>query len=289
MTRGRDQHGRAPLSSLLSTSAHFAVARSSKSKPDASVNSVAALRDGGAKRSTPKSSNWENVKAILWTLAIFLAIRTFLFEAYRIPSGSMIPTLLVGDWLFVNKLAYGPNVPFTNINLPGYVEPKRGDVVVFKSPYQLDQPEDPHPTLVKRLVAVAGDTVYMRGGLFHLNGVAQPQPQAMNENPRADGSFSIPLFDWQRKYEIRGTRFGDPLPVITLDDWGPLVVPPGFLFMLGDNRYDSKDGRYWGIVPRDNVRGRPAFVYYSYNGQDSDRALPFLTDIRWSRIGTIIK
>ncbi len=272
------------------------MARSSKSKPDASVNSVAALRDGGAKSKSPKgakgsnSGNWENVKAILWTLVIFLAIRTFLFEAYRIPSGSMIPTLLVGDWLFVNKLAYGPHVPFTDINLPGYAEPERGDVVVFKSPYQYDQPEDPHPTLVKRLVAVAGDTVYMRGGLFYLNGVAQPQPDAMNANPRADGSFSIPLFEWQREHQVSGTRFGEPPAIITLDDWGPLVVPPGHLFMLGDNRYDSKDGRYWGIVPRENVRGRPSFVYYSYvTAAESDRAMPFLTDIRWSRIGTVIK
>lgn len=276
------------------------MARSPKSRSDANapVNSVAALRAGGKSKQSsanapkgagPRTHAWENVKAVLWTLAIFLVIRTFLFEAYRIPSGSMIPTLLVGDWLFVNKLAYGPHVPFTNVNLPGYDEPERGDVIVFKSPYQYDQPEDPHPTLVKRLVAVAGDTVHMRGGLFHLNGVPQPQPDAMRENPRADGSFSAPLFEWQAKHEIRGSRIGDPPAVRTLDDWGPLVIPPGHLFMLGDNRYDSKDGRYWGIVPRENVRGRPAFVYYSYNAQDSDRALPFLTDIRWSRIGTNIK
>ncbi len=273
------------------------MARSPKSKSDAAsapVSSVAALRSGGkSKSSSPqsgKSSAWENAKAVLWTIAIFLVIRTFLFEAYRIPSGSMIPTLLVGDWLFVNKLAYGPHIPFTNINLPGYADPERGDVVVFKSPYQLDQPEDPHPTLVKRLVAVAGDTVHMRGGLFHLNGEPQPQPEAMRNNPRGDGSGYVPLFDWQRAQEIRGSRMGDPPPVPTLDDWGPLVVPAGYLFMLGDNRYDSKDGRFWGIVPRENVRGRPSFVYYSYrSGNESDRTLPFLTDIRWSRIGTAIR
>ena len=265
------------------------MARKSKPQSDAPVNSVAALRGGKAAPSERPSSTMDNIKAIVWTLAIFFFIRTFLFEAYRIPSGSMIPTLLVGDWLFVNKLAYGPHVPFTDINLPGYAEPQRGDVVVFKSPDQLDQPEDPNPTLVKRLVAVAGDTVYMRGGLFHLNGQPQPQPDAMRENPRADGSFSVDLFQWQKAHEISGSRFGDPAPVPTLDDWGPLVVPPGMLFMLGDNRYDSKDGRYWGLVPRDNVRGRPAFVYYSYNGMDSDRALPFLTDIRWRRIGTVIR
>lgn len=269
------------------------MARSSKSnsKSDAPVSSVAALRNGGKSRPkpAPAGSTWENVKAILWTVAIFLLIRTFLFEAYRIPSGSMTPTLLVGDWLFVNKLAYGPHVPFTNINLPGYAEPERGDVVVFISPTQIDQPEDPHPTLVKRLVAVAGDTVYMRDGLFHLNGEPQPQPEAMRVNPRTNGAFNVPLFDWQRDYQVLGSRFGDPPALTTLDDWGPLVVPEGYLFMLGDNRYDSKDGRYWGLVPRENVRGRPSFVYYSYNALDSDRAMPFLTDIRWGRIGTVIR
>lgn len=223
------------------------------------------------------------------TLAIFLLIRTFLLEAYRIPSGSMIPTLLVGDWLFVNKLAYGPHVPFTDISLPGYDDPARGDVVVFISPPQSDQPWDPTPTLVKRLVAVAGDTVFMRGGMLSVNGMEQRQPFPDGTNPKGDGSFSVPLFDWQRQFQIRGSRFGDPAATPTLDDWGPLVVPSGHLFMLGDNRYDSKDGRYWGMVPRENVRGRPVFVYYSYNADQSTRALPFLTDIRWARIGTVIR
>ena len=253
--------------------------------------SVANLRAGtsSGKPSGGGSSLWENVKAILVTLAIFLAIRTFLIEAYRIPSGSMIPTLLVGDWLFVNKLVYGPHVPFTDINLPGYNDPERGDVVVFVSPNQVDQPDDPNPILVKRLVAVAGDTIWMRGGVFHLNGMPQRQGFPAAENPKGDGGFSHPLFSWQKPFEVRGTSAGDPPLSPTLDDWGPLVVPANFLFMLGDNRYDSKDGRYWGFVPRENVRGRPVFVYYSYNADESVRPLPFITDIRWGRIGTILK
>ncbi len=268
-------------------SPHHLVA--SKKKPSDGVGSVAALRSGKTGNSRGASSQtWENVKAIVWTLVIFFAIRTFLFEAYRIPSGSMIPTLLVGDWLFVNKLAYGPHVPGTEINLPGYTDPKRGDVVVFKSPDQIDQPEDPNPTLVKRCVAVAGDTIWMRDGMLHVNGIPQPQGFAA-ENVKGDGTFSHPLFAWQKPFEIRGTRAGEPAAAPTLDNWGPLVVPPAHLFMLGDNRYDSKDGRYWGFVPRENVRGRPAFVYYTYNADDSDRPLPFLTDIRWGRLGTIIR
>lgn len=263
---------------------------SSSSKSSTDRKSVADLRAGKSSGGGVKSAAlWENVKAILVTLAIFLAIRTFLIEAYRIPSGSMIPTLLVGDWLFVNKLAYGPHVPFTDINLPGYDDPERGDVVVFVSPNQVDQPEDPNPILVKRLVAVAGDTVWMRGGVVHVNGMAQRQGFPASENPKGDGGFSHPLFSWQKPFEVRGTSAGDPPASPTLDDWGPLVVPKEFLFMLGDNRYDSKDGRYWGFVPRENVRGRPVFVYYSYNADESTRPLPFITDIRWGRIGTILR
>ena len=261
---------------------------SKRTSPD-SKGSVSALRSGKSTTTGSKSTAWENIKAILVTLAIFLLIRTFLLEAYRIPSGSMIPTLLVGDWLFVNKLAYGPHVPFTNINLPGYDEPARGDVVVFVSPPQSDQPWDPTPTLVKRLVAVAGDTILMHNGVLSVNGTEQPQGADARNNTKGDGSFSVPLFDWQKAYQVRGSRFGEPAATPTLDDWGPLVVPANRLFMLGDNRYDSKDGRYWGFVPRENVRGRPVFVYYSYRADDSDRPLPFLTDIRWGRIGTIIR
>jgi len=263
--------------------------KSSSSKSSTDRKSVANLRAGKSSGGGAGSTLWENIKAILVTLAIFLAIRTFLIEAYRIPSGSMIPTLLVGDWLFVNKLVYGPHVPFTDINLPGYSDPERGDVVVFVSPDQVDQPEDPHPILVKRLVAIGGDTVWMRGGVFHLNGLAQRQGFPASENPKGDGGFSHPLFSWQKSFEVRGTTAGEPPASPTLDDWGPLVVPKDFLFMLGDNRYDSKDGRYWGFVPRENVRGRPVFVYYTYNADESVRPLPFITDIRWGRIGTIIK
>jgi signal peptidase I len=254
-----------------------------------SRGTVAALRAGNKSSRSRRGGGWENAKAIIGTLIIFLVIRTFLLEAYRIPSGSMIPTLLVGDWLFVNKLAYGPHVPGTDFNLPGYTDPKRGDVVVFISPPQTDQPYDPTPTLVKRCVAVAGDTISMKSGVFQVNGIPQRQGFAASQNAKGDGSFTHDLFSWQKQFELHGSRFGEPAAKPTLDDWGPLVVPAKHLFMLGDNRYDSKDGRYWGFVPRENVRGRPVFVYYSYRADDSDRPLPFITDIRWGRIGDIIR
>ncbi|MGH7651726.1 MAG: signal peptidase I [Gemmatimonadaceae bacterium] len=236
---------------------------------------------------------WENFKSILGALAIFLLLRAFVVEAYRIPSGSMIPTLLVGDWLFVNKAIYGAHIPFTNSNLPAFRQPRRGDVVVFISPYQADEDSlghDPTPTLVKRLVGTPGDTLYMRSGLLYLNGIAQRQGYGIN--PQVDPAIANsadPLFDWQKKVGLKSSRFGSAPTQPTHDDWGPFVVPPDRLFMMGDSRYNSKDSRYWGFVPRGNVRGKPLFVYYSYNADDSDRPLPMITDIRWSRIGHWIK
>jgi len=265
-------------------------AKKRASSPSA-TNVVAAARGKGAGPSRGRAL-WEGFKSLAGAVAIFLVIRTLFIEAYRIPSGSMIPTLLVGDWLFVNKLVYGPHIPFTSISLPGYAEPARGDVVVFISPYQADEAakgDDPTPTLVKRLVAVAGDTIYMRDALFHVNGLAQRQGYAAASNPRGEGDTPDERFAWQNKFAAKGSRFGSPPEHPTLDNWGPMVVPRGHLFMLGDNRYNSKDARFWGFVPRLNVRGRPLFVYYSWNADESDRPLPFLTDIRWKRIGTIIR
>ena len=244
-------------------------------------------QSGSAKPGWKGGALWRNVRAIALPLALFLLIRTFLLEAYRIPSGSMIPSLLVGDWLFVNKLRYGPHIPFTQSRLPGYAEPRRGDVVVFVSPPQIDQPHDPTPTLVKRAVATGGDTIYMRQGVLYLNGIAQRQGYGVTAGDAYDSVDE--LFDWQKSVALKASRFGAAPQQPSHDNWGPLVVPPDHLFMMGDNRYNSKDSRYWGFVPRDNVRGRPMFVYYSYNADDSDRPLPFITDIRWGRLGHWIR
>ena len=259
--------------------------RASQSSPK---TVVAAARAGG-RSSFDAKKFWEGFKSLAATIAIFLLLRTFLIEAYRIPSGSMIPSMLIGDWLFVNKLRYGPHVPFTNINLPGYAEPQRGEIVVFISPLQIDQPEDPTPILVKRLIGMAGDTIYSREGVVHINGAAQRLGFQTADRSGTPGEEWHPLFEWQRKIALDSSRFGAAPERPTLDDWGPLVIPEGHFWMMGDNRYQSKDSRYWGIVPLENVRGRPLFVYYSWNADDSDRPLPFLTDIRWSRIGHMIR
>jgi signal peptidase I len=262
-----------------------------KRKTKGSGNVVAQAR--GKSASAPMGKRvWENIKSLAGAVLIYLVIKTLLLEAFRIPTGSMIPSLLIGDWLFVNKVAYGAHIPYTRVRLPGYTVPGRGDVVVFESPYQADMAaagEHPTPILVKRLIGMPGDTMYMRNGLVHINGVEQRQGYAAAQNTKGDGSTYDPLMEWQHRIELTGTRFGAPPKKPTLDNWGPLLIPKDHYFMMGDNRYESKDSRYWGVVPRENVRGRPMFVYYSYVGEGSDRPLPFITDIRWGRLGHWIR
>lgn len=232
----------------------------------------------------------EFVRGILPIIAIFLLIRTFFVEAYRIPSESMVPALLVGDFLFVNKLVYGPHIPFTSVTLPGYGEPRRGDIAVYKSPPQLDQPWDPTPTVVKRIVATAGDTIHMRGGTLHVNGIAQRLGYgAPPDGMEAAAEAPNPAFTWMRARALRGSRFGPPVEHPTLINWGPMTVPDEHFFSLGDNRYNSKDARFYGFVPYDNLRGKPLFIYFSYDRDGSDSPVPFLTDIRWGRIGHRIR
>jgi signal peptidase I len=259
----------------------------SAKKSSKSSNVVAQARKKPRATSVSGRAVWENVKGILGAVVLFFFIRAFFFEAYRIPSGSMIPSMLVGDWLFVNKLRFGPHIPFTNVNLPGYAEPARYDIAVFISPPQVDQPWDPTPTLVKRIVGMPGDTLHMRDARLYVNGIEQRQGYGASSEP-GDPNEVSPLFDWQKQVALSSSRFGAAPVQPTHDNWGPLVVPPSHYFMMGDNRYNSKDSRYWGVVPRENIRGRPLFVYYSWD-PDSPRPLPGLTAIRWGRLGHWIK
>ena len=186
---------------------------------------------------------------------------------------------------------YGPHLPFTDVNLPGYAEPKRQDVVVFQSPYQPDEAQlgnDPTPTLVKRLIGLPGDTVYMRDALVYVNGVPQRQGFGTEANPKGDPTEYSPLMEWQRQFTLATSRFGPAPSQPTHDNWGPIVIPARRFLMLGDNRYNSKDSRYWGLVPRENLRGRPLFVYYSYDAE-SGKTWPAITAVRWGRIGHLIK
>lgn len=222
---------------------------------------------------------WEWFKAISTALVLFLLIRAFLVEAFKIPTGSMENTLLIGDFLLVNKLVYGAEIPMTQQRLPAFSEPQLGDVIVFFPPHE------PSKNYVKRAVGLAGDTLEMRDKVLYRNGEPVVELYARHVDPFSDPSD--PRMEWQREYLPAGKRDWRSYHP-TRDNWGPVVVPEGRLFTLGDNRDNSEDSRYWGFVEQSAVRGRPLLVYYSF---EPDVAQPFawLTGIRWTRLGDLIR
>lgn len=219
---------------------------------------------------------WDWTRSVLIALLLFLVVRTFFVEAFQIPTSSMENTLLVGDFLLVNKVAYGAEIPGTPLHLPGYDRPERGDVVVFEPPPAAGQPA--HTNYVKRIVGVAGDTLAMRDGVLYRNGAVVPEPYA-KRNGAAD--VRNPRFRWQRSY-IPNVHARPPYRP-SRDNWGPLVVPPEHYFVMGDNRENSEDSRYWGFVEGDAIKGRPLIIYYSYDRR-KPAALRWLTEIRWDRL-----
>ena len=222
----------------------------------------------------------EWVKILFVSIVLFGFIRTFFVEAFKIPSGSMENTLQVGDFLLVNKLVYGAEVPFTHKRLPRLRDPHRGDVIVF------EYPEDPTKNFVKRLVAVPGDTVEMREGILIRNGASLAERYVEHTEPDMDPAPED--FRWQRDYLVKTAAAATGYHP-SRNNWGPLVVPNGNYFVLGDNRDNSLDSRYWGFVPDSLVKGRPFVIYYSYSPDSSDRSFAWLTHIRWTRLGERIR
>ena len=216
----------------------------------------------------------EWIKSILIAFLLFIFIRTFFFEAYRIPTGSMEETLLVGDFLLVNKAVFGAHIPFSRVQLPALKDPKRGDIVVFVPPHVRDQ------NYVKRLIGVPGDTVEMRAKALFVNGVRQTEAYARYG---IEPDLYAASMDWQCDY--RPATVGDADCRPTRDNWGPIVVPAGRFLMLGDNRDDSEDSRYWGFIDQAAMKGKPLVVYYSFETA-STKNMPWFTAVRWHRIGT---
>jgi signal peptidase I len=219
---------------------------------------------------------WEGIKAVSTAIVLFLMIRTFVVEAFKIPTGSMENTLLVGDFLLVNKAVYGAEIPLANTRLPAFSEPEREDVVVFLPPH------DPSKNYVKRIVGLPGDTLEMRDKVLFINGRARLEPHARYIDLFTDPSD--PRMYWQRRFLVGDTAGYHP----TRDRWGPLVVPPHRYFALGDNRDNSEDSRYWGFLEAADIKGRPMFVYYSF-ARDPLHPFSWITDVRWSRIGELIR
>ena len=181
----------------------------------------------------------EFIATALWVLVITFTARAFVIQAFRIPSESMVPTLLKGDFLFVNKFEYGPKIPFTHIRLPGYRAPQRGDVIVFQ------YPGDPRLDYVKRCIATGGQTVVIRDKQVIVDGDTLREPYAIRSDPEVLPAAAAPR-----------------------DNFGPYTLPAGELFMMGDNRDNSNDSRFWGPVKMDLVRGRAMFIYFSTAGND---------------------
>lgn len=244
--------------------------------PDTAVAEGTPQEQPAATKSPPKSASEhtkEWIKAIVIALVIWFFLRALLVEAFHIPSSSMEDTLLEGDFLFVNKAIYGAEFPIVGIDLPAFRDPRRRDVVIF------DSPLEPGLTVVKRVIGMPGDTIAMVGGTIYIDGDSLVEPYSKSVNPLADPEIPE-MRQWQRQYLVnRDYRSYRP----TLKNWGPLVIPADSFFVMGDNRDQSLDSRYWGFLGRDRIEGRPLFIYYSYD-RHGVLPLPFITSIRWGRI-----
>jgi len=202
-----------------------------------------------------KSKFKEYAEAILIAIVIALFIRTFVVQAFKIPSGSMKPTLQIGDHILVNKFIYGFKIPFTRQTLIPVSDPKREDIVVFI------YPQDRSKDFIKRVIGVAGDTIEMKDKKLLVNGKPYNDPYGVYIDP-----FIIP---------------GSVQP---RDTFGPITVPPGSIFVMGDNRDHSLDSRFWGFVPLQDVMGKAFIIYLSW---DSEKAI--WNKIRWERFGQILR
>ncbi len=223
----------------------------------------------------------ESAESILIAVMVALLLRSFVVEAFKIPSGSMIPTLAIGDQIFVNKFVYGIRIPFTSIRLVDFSMPERGDVIVFI------YPKEPHEDYIKRVIALPGDEVAVRDGVVYVNGdpfdiELKGHEQFLDRSQVTGEWYGFEAFVFEE-------RIGDEVHTVIYDydadpsspaaDFGPVSVPEESVFVMGDNRDHSHDSRAWGMVPLSHILGRSLFVWWSW-GRDG-----LATD----RIGTWIK
>ena len=216
-------------------------------------------------------------RSILTILAFFLLLRGFALEPFSIPTSSMEETLLVGDFLLVNKALFGARIPFTQRRIPAFREPCRGEVIVFRPPH------DSERSYVKRLVGTPGDTLEMRGKTLFVNG--QTQEETFVAFRDRGGDAIHPDMAWQSDF-LAAAAPGQYTP--SRDNWGPLIVPEGKYFVLGDNRDNSEDSRYWGFVSRESVIGTPWIVYFSIEARGAGQ-IGWRDRIRWDRAGRRIR
>ena len=230
-------------------------------------------------KNSPANEIYSYIKSLAIAFMLVLPLKHFVVEGYRVPTGSMEDTILVGDFLLANKFIYGAKVPFTDWRLPAIRDPKQGDIVIFKFP------KDPDLNYVKRCVAGPGQQVVIRDKVVYVDGVR---------------------FD-----DVEFTKFSDRniikegLENSNRDNLGPFTVPPNSFFMMGDNRDNSYDSRFWGFVPRENILGKALFLYLSWGDDSSAPTISwsnpvtvghsllhnfvnFYKRVRWERLGKFI-
>ncbi|HZV12310.1 MAG TPA: signal peptidase I [Candidatus Kapabacteria bacterium] len=294
-------------------------------------------KKNGTTSATEQNRSYKFISELLYILVVVLLVKTCVAGPYRIPSGSMEKTLLVGDYLFVNQFVYGvktpPNIPLTDIRLPRVTlfpamhDPKGGDIVVFVYPGDRDQAQaDEMKYLVKRCVGTPGDTIVVRNKDLYVDGKVFPKPAGMqfiNPSPIPKENYYPNIFPPGMRWNpdnygpLRVPKKGD---VVSLNagnfpQWATFIEREGhtaelqgstvmvdgkpaasytvahdYYFMMGDNRDNSEDSRYWGFVPDDNIVGQPMFLYWSWN-QDIPITDIFkkLASVRWNRIGRLVE
>ncbi len=241
-----------------------------------------------------KSGTRDTLESLVVTVILAIFGTTFLLQAFKIPTGSMEKTLLIGDHLLVNKFAFAPSRSPLSYFLP-YRTIRRGDVVVFKYPGSEDRTE-PGEHYVKRVIGVPGDRIRIVHRQVFVNGEPLKEPYVTHDEPDTSypgDDFPFPPGEFSRNVT---PHWDEELPIHVKD--GELVVPPGFYFAMGDNREHSWDSRFWGFVPRELISGRPLLIYWSFETprdefihtalgdrlrQTFDLVVHFLTKTRWRR------
>jgi signal peptidase I len=218
----------------------------------------------------------EWIEPFLIAAVVALFIRQFGVEAFKIPSGSMKPTLTIGDHLLVNKFVYGPRIPFTDTRIFNGKDPKRGEIIVFK------YPEDESKDFIKRVVGLPDDKIEIKNGKLFIN----DQPLPIVET----GEYVDKEQRFGKEYDIKAKLLEEQLGTVKHEiqylhdqsgyNFGPRLVPKESVFVMGDNRDNSQDSRFWGFVKYNKILGRALIIYWSWDGADRW--------IRWERIGTLI-
>ena len=243
---------------------------------------MAKAAEAGEKRRHSSGREWYESLLVAGIFVLF--VRTFVVQTYQVPTGSMERTILIGDHLLVNKFAYAPRLPALAKLLP-YRDVRRGDIIVFKKP---NDDVSPGNVLVKRAVGVGGDTLTVKDKQLAVNGRPADGPQVQHIDPDV--------------YRPGDSRV--PEMAVLRDQFGPVQVPAGSYFGMGDNRDNSLDSRFWGSIPRDHIFGRPFLIYWSYEAEPNSHvwrgalakvrqllgvAVHFFSRTRWDRMFTLVR